>query len=112
MTNLQRLEMEIEGISLTQEHLRVYLAENGLISTNEYLSTSNTNKRSIYKSALSILESIANNPMLMKNYKLDDMTVSAFAENLQSRIDQLERKIRQMQNDDGNGESSYFMLFQ
>lgn len=90
----------------------MYLEENGLKHTDEYIPSSNANKRNIYKSALAILESIANNPMLMKNYKQDDMTVSAFAENIQSRIDQLERKIRQMQNDEGNGESSFFMLFQ
>lgn len=112
MTNLQRLEMEVQGITLTHEQLRMYLEENGIKHTDDYFPSSHTNKRSIYKSALSILESIANNPMLMKNYKQDDMTVSAFAENLQSRIDQLERKIRQMQMDDGKVESSFFMLFQ
>lgn len=44
----------------------------------------------------------------MKNYKQDDISVSQFAENIQSRIDQLERKIRTMKTDD---ETNFFMLF-
>ena len=48
----------------------------------------------ILKSALSILESVANQPALMKDYKQDDISISQFHENLQNRIDQLEIKIR------------------
>jgi hypothetical protein len=102
--------MEIKGIDLTPDEIEIYLAENELDSTVDYVHTSNTNKRNILKAALAILESISNQPDLMKNYKQDDISVSQFHENLQNRIDQLERKIRQMAADDTN-DSSFFMLF-
>ncbi|KYD26205.1 hypothetical protein [Geobacillus sp. B4113_201601] len=108
MTNLQRLMLEIKGIELDQNELIVYLEENCLKAHDEYVPSSATNKRNIYKTALSILESIANNPKLMKSYKLDDMTISDFHENLLARIDQLERKIRSMKDDE---QEQVFMLF-
>lgn len=110
MNNLQRLQMEIKGIDLSQQELIVYLQEVGLNPTNEYNPQSNSNKRAIYKCALSILESIANNPTLMRAIKIDDMTVSDFHENLINRIDQLERKIRTMPSDDNNN-GNVFLLF-
>ncbi|ASA96507.1 hypothetical protein [Anoxybacillus flavithermus] len=111
MTNLQRLMLEIKGIDLDQNELIVYIKENGLKAHDEYVPSSATNKRNIYKTALSILESIANNPSLMRSYKLDDMTVTDFHENLLSRIDQLERKIRSMKTDEENQQGNVFMLF-
>ncbi|WP_117017568.1 hypothetical protein [Aeribacillus pallidus] len=111
MTNLQRLLLETKGIDLDQNELIVYLEENGLQPFDEYNPQSATNKRNIYKTALSILESIANNPSLMKAYKLDDMTVTDFHENLLNRIDQLERKIRSMKTDEQEQTGNVFMLF-
>lgn len=110
MTNLQRLEIEIKGINMFQEESSIYLLESDLAPHTEYDAISATNKRNIYRAALSILESIANNPSTMKNYKQDDMTVWDFSENLQSRIDQLERKIRMMKTDE-QSDGNYFMLF-
>lgn len=109
MTNIQRIQIEVQDINLSQEELTVYLQENELQPHDEYNPKSATNKRNIYRTALSILESIANNPSLMKAYKQDDISVFQFAENIQGRIDQLERKIRTMKTDDQN--SNYFMLF-
>ncbi|MGG3892457.1 hypothetical protein [Geobacillus stearothermophilus] len=111
MTNLQRLMLETKGIDLDQNELAVYLEENGLKAHDEYNPASATNKRNIYKTALSILESIANNVQLMKNYKHEDMTVTDFHENLLNRIDQLERKIRSMKTDEENQQGNVFMLF-
>lgn len=111
MNNLQRLKMEV-SISLEQDKLTVYLQESGLQPFDEYNPQSATNKKKIYESALSILESIANNPANMKSYKLDDMTISDFHENLMNRIDQLERKIRNLKTDEQlQNESNFFMLF-
>ncbi|MDD2192637.1 MAG: hypothetical protein PHO12_08895 [Bacteroidales bacterium] len=100
MTNLERLKMEISDISYTDEQLSVFLLENGLIDDAEYNPASNTNKKNILKTALSILEAIANNPQLMKSYKTEDITITEFSQNLQSRIDQLERKIRMLPDDE------------
>jgi hypothetical protein len=111
MTNLQRLFLEIKGIDLDQNELEVYLAENELNPNDEYNPASATNKRNIYKTALSILESIANNPKLMKVYKLDDMTVADFHTNLMNRIDSLEKKIRSMKTDEQEQQGNVFMLF-
>lgn len=113
MTNNDRLLMEIKGIDLTPDEIEIYLAENELVPTVEYIPTSNTNKRNILKSALAILESVANQPDLMKNYKQDDISVSQFHENLEKRIDALTYKIRQIPEDaqtyaDG---ASFFMMF-
>lgn len=113
MINSDRLLMEIKGIDLTPDELNIYLEENLLVPTVEYIPTSNTNKRNILKAALSILESVANQPDLMRNYKQDDISVSQFHENLEKRIDTLTYKIRQIPDDaltyqDG---ASFFMLF-
>lgn len=112
MNNLQRLELEVQGIELSQDEIQVYLAENGMKHYGEYNPESNKSKRAIYSTALSILESVANQPNLMKDYKQDDMSISAFHENLMARIDQLEKKVRQMPIDDTRTDSNFFMLFQ
>ena len=67
MTNLQRLMLETRGIDLDQNELAVYLEENGLKAHDEYNPSSATSNRNIYKTALSILESIANNPSLKRS---------------------------------------------
>lgn len=110
MTNLQRLLLEIKSINLQQDELSIYLQENGLNPHDEYQANSLSAKRNIYRTALSILQSIANNPQNLKNYRVDDMTISDFADNIQSRIDQLDRKIRTMPIDE-LADSNYFMLF-
>ena len=112
MNNLQRLELETKGIQLSQSELTIYLKENDLQPFDEYNPQSATNKKMIYQSALSILESIANNPVNLKSYRLDDMTVSDFADSLMARIDQLDRKIRLLKTDEQiQNESNFFMLF-
>lgn len=112
MTNLERLKIEIEGLNIEDDKLIVYLMENDLTDTDEYNPHSKSNLKSIYKTAVSILESIANNPQAMKNYKTDDITVTHFHTNLMNRIDYLNRKIRMMPddndfNDDGGATVTY-----
>jgi len=87
MTNLERLKIEIKGICYPDNEISVYLQENGLDPNAEYIPSSNANKKAIYLTALSLLESLANQPQLMKAYKMDDMTISDFTESIQSRID-------------------------
>lgn len=110
INNRERLFLEIQGIELSPEEGLIHLEESGLDPDAEYNPSSPTSKRGILKTALSMLEALANNPTLMRTYKADDMTITDFATNLQNRIDQLERKIRQMSIND-NGDSSFFMLF-
>ncbi|MGB9680285.1 MAG: hypothetical protein ACPL3A_09920 [Thermoanaerobacteraceae bacterium] len=100
MTNLERLKLEIKGIDYSDDELTVYLLENGLNSTDIYDPQNKINHKNILKTALAILESVANNPQLMKTYKTDDITIMQFSENLQNRIDALEKKIRQISIDD------------
>ena len=114
MTNQERLLMEIKGITLTTDEIAVYLQENGLDPNTQYDASNKATTRMIYETALSILESIANQPQLMKNYTSDDQTVSQFHENLTARIDQLEDKIRKMKIEEdkaANQNGSFFMLF-
>lgn len=112
MTNIERLQLETKGITLTPDDLSVYLAEEGITDPNkEYDASSNTAKRKIYSAALAILNSVANNPTLMRSYKQDDVTVSDFADSLQNRIDQLERKIRTMTINESKHGNNTFMLF-
>lgn len=112
MNNIQRLELETKGIKLEQSELSIYLQEADLEPFTDYLPQSATNKKNINSGALSALESIANNPNHLKAYKMDDTTVSDFADSLMARIDQLERKIRTIKTDDQiKNESSFFMLF-
>lgn len=100
MENLERLKMEIRDINFPDEELQVYLMESDLTFNDEYDPKSNTNKKAIYKTALSILESIANSPQTMKNYKSDDISITHFHTNLERRIDDLRRKIATMVNDE------------
>lgn len=106
MTNLNRLKMEVEGIELDDDKLSIYLQENNLNSIDEYTPTSNINKKNIYCSALAILESIANNPTLMRNYKTEDFSILEFSENLNNRIDALERKVRLMSSNDNDEDNT------
>lgn len=99
MNNLERLKMEIKGIDTPENELIVYLMENDLTHSDEYDATSNSNKKAIYQTALAILESLANNPSMMKNYKTEDISITHFHTNLLSQIDNLNRKIRSMLDD-------------
>ncbi|ALC85573.1 hypothetical protein AM499_06865 [Bacillus sp. FJAT-22090] len=110
MNNIQRLQMETKGIELDQQELIFYLQENGLKPHDEYNATSQDNIKAIYQTALSILESVANNPSIMKTIRLDDMTVSDFHDNFQSRFDRLYKTIRQMKTDQSSN-SDIFMLY-
>lgn len=110
MTNEERLKMEIVGIPLEKNEIEIYLLENDLLATNPYDASSGVNKRNIYLSALSILNSIANQPSSMKNYKQDDMSVYDFSKYLQARIEQLENRINSIPLDD-NLPKNYFNLF-
>jgi len=101
MTYLERIKLELQDISFTDTELTVLAQENGINNpTSEYDPSSNTAKRAIYSTVLSVLEAIANNPNLMKNYKNEDISIMDFAESIQNRISQLERKIRLLPSDD------------
>ena len=105
INNLDRLKMEIKGINTPDQELTIYLLENDLTDTDTYDPKSNTNKRNILKTALSILESIANDVSTMKNYKTEDISITHFHTNLTNRIDDLRRKINTMENDDLTSEN-------
>jgi len=113
ITNLERLKMEISDITFADYQLDVFLLENGLEPDEKYDPKSNTNKRNILKTALSVLEALANNPQLMKSYKTEDISVMEFSQNIQSRIDQLERKIRLLPDDENiyNDGASFVYIF-
>ncbi|BCC07183.1 TPA: glutathionylspermidine synthase [Bacillus cereus] len=110
MENIERLQMEIGGIELPYEELLVFMEEEGINGDDIYNASSRANKKAIYASAWSVLNSIANQPHLMRNYKQDDMTIMDFSKYLQKRIDQLEKKIRQMPSEDSTP-SNFFNLF-
>lgn len=112
MNNLQRLQLEVKGVELNQNEFVIYLRENDLEPFDTYKPHSSTSQKLIYQSALSVLESVANNTELMRNIKHDDMSITQFHENLMARIDQLERKIRGLKTDEQiESESNFFMLF-
>jgi hypothetical protein len=113
MTNKDRLLEEVKNITLSNEIISIYLLESGLNGDSDYDPTSKSNLKQIYKTTVAILESIANDPASMKDYKQDDISVSAFHENLQSRIEYLNRKIRQLPDDNDvyNDGGSVIYLF-
>lgn len=110
MTNLERLKLEVEGIDFPDEKLSIYLQESDLQPQEEYNPASNSNKRKIYETAVSALNALANNPTLLKDYKLNDTTISNFSKNLQNRIEQLNNQIRTMASTDDEP-SNFFNLF-
>ncbi len=114
MNNLSRLKMETANSSIPDEQLSIYLLENSIDPVAEYIPTDKANQIAIYSCALSVLESLANDAQLLKNYKQDDITVSEFAENIQSRIDQLTTRIRIMKAEklkEDQPQTNTFMLF-
>lgn len=86
--------METKGIKLTQQELIIYLKENGLDPHAPYEADNRNSQKAVYSTALSILESLANNPENFKNIKMDDMSVDSFSESIHRRINYLTRKIR------------------
>ena len=113
MNNLERLQMEVKGIDFEVDELIVYLMENDLTHNDEYDPTSNTNKKAIYQTAVNVLESLANNPQMMKNYKTEDLSITHFHTNLLNQIDNLNRKIRNMANDDmvSDNDATFVWMF-
>lgn len=113
MTNIERLKMEIRDVNIPEDEMIVYLMENDLTFNDEYNPQSNSNKKAIYKTALSILESIANSPQTMKNYKTDDISITHFHTNLENRIDNLRKKINTMVNDElvSENDASFVYIF-
>ena len=101
MTYLDRIKLELQDITFNDAELTILAQENGIANPDlDYDPSSNTAKRAIYSTVLSVLEAIANNPNLMKNYKNEDISIMDFAESIQNRIAQLERKIRLLPADD------------
>lgn len=101
MNNIERLKMELRGYdNIPDNELIIYLMENDLTDTDEYNTKSKTNLKQIYQTALSVLESIANDPNMMKNYKTEDISITHFHTNLMNRIDDLRRKINGMVTDE------------
>ncbi|MTT32712.1 hypothetical protein GMB86_11910 [Terrilactibacillus sp. BCM23-1] len=111
MNYIQRLKLELQSITLDDTTLTIYLQENNIQSPElDYNPSLFTDKLAILQTTLAILESIANDPQLMKNYTEEGTTVQGFADALRKRIDQLESKIRTLLiNNDTN--NSTFMLF-
>ncbi|MBZ4664474.1 MAG: hypothetical protein JG776_2192, partial [Caloramator sp.] len=86
MTYLERIKLELQDITFTDNELSILAQENGITNPSaDYDPTSNTAKRAIYSTVLSVLEAIANNPNLMKNYKNEDISIMDFAESIQNR---------------------------
>lgn len=101
INNLTRLKMELRGFSnIPDNELEVYLMEADLNDNDIYDPASKSNLKKIYQTALSVLESIANNPETMKNYKMEDISITHMHTNISNRIDHLNRKIRMMPSDD------------
>lgn len=109
MTNLQRFNIELGDMAekINDDIKQVYLMESDLDFNSEYVKE---NKVNIYQATLSFLNSLANNPRMMKSYKTDDFTISSFAESIQNRIEQLEQSIRKMKIEQKN-KSDFFILF-
>jgi toxin secretion/phage lysis holin len=108
ITYLQRIEMETKGIQLTQQELIIYLQENGLNPHDPYQADNANSQKAVYSTALSILESLANNPENFKLIKMKNMKVSQFSENLQRRINHLTCKVRRFKT---KKDTDTFMLF-
>lgn len=107
MNYIERVRMELQGINADTETLTVYLLENGIL--DPLVEYEATEKRSILKTVVNVLESMANDPNLMKNYKLDDASVTQFHRNLTNRIETLKREISNMDMENSNRQWS--MLF-
>lgn len=123
MTNFERLSIEVEidypknateeQIAFWEEKMETYLKENELNAGDTYNPESKTNKKNILKTALSILESLANNRHIMQTSETNDFKFHEYYENLQNRIDALERKIRLLPDDENvyQDGSSFVYLF-
>lgn len=113
MNYIDRTKLELQNITLTDDEITIRLQESGISDpSTDYNPSFNTDKKAIYTTVLSILESIANDPQQMRTIREEDQSISDVSANLQNRIDQLNRKIRMMDSsDDENNDSSFFSLF-
>lgn len=115
MTNLERLKLEITGITVTDAELSIRLLENSLTDITVYDPESKSNQKAILKTALSVLEAAANNVEKFNSYESDGLKVnnSSFVDQIQLRINSLERKIRLLPDDDAvyqDGASFQYMF--
>lgn len=110
-TNLQRFEMTIKSQLLlnmiTPVEKEVYLSEQGLSQYTEYDNTPESLNK-IEKACLQALEDIANNPDLMKDYKVDSEAYSNFHTNLRKRVDQLRKRVNSFSPNSGSGAGVFF----
>ncbi|WP_052947651.1 hypothetical protein [Aneurinibacillus tyrosinisolvens] len=113
-TIFERFEMTIKSKPifnmLTGIEIDIYLEEQGLKSEDTYDNAAATLNK-IEKAALQALEDIANNPDLMKDYKVDTESYSNFHTNLRKRIDQLRNRVNSFSINKNTGNSSSFLFY-
>lgn len=95
MTNLDRLKLELANKDyFTDEEYTVLLDENGLDSKGDYKKESN--QLSLLQTVLAVLEALSNNIELYMKVQTEFTTISSAYENLNMRIDVLNKKIAEL----------------
>ena len=97
MNNLNRLKLALSNKKyFTDEEYTVFLSENDLVATEEYVKANEIN---LYKTVLTILESLANDTDLMRKIDIQDITTTGQASQyLENRIKEVKNKIFDLQN--------------
>ena len=97
MTNLQRLKLALNNKKyFTDEEYTVFLIENDLVATDTY---SKANEINLYKTVLTVLESISNDTDLMRKIDVEGITTTGQASQyLNTRIKEIKNKIFDLQN--------------
>lgn len=97
MNNLSRLKLALSNKKyFTDEEYSVFLSENDLVATDEYTKDNEIN---LYKTVLTILESLSNDTDLMRKIDVQDITTTGQAyQYLSARIKEVKNKIFDLQN--------------
>jgi hypothetical protein len=95
MTILERLKLELNNKPyFTDEEYTVFLAENGLTSTDTY--TKATDQSKLLYSVIDVLEAVSNDIDLMRKVDSEFATVSEASKYLEQRIEKIKNRIYQL----------------
>lgn len=97
MTVLNRLKLELSNKSyFTDEEYTVFLAENNLSATDEYIK--DTMQKQLLLTALDILEAVSNDVDIMRKVETEFTTLSDAYSRLEKRIQRLRDRIAAIPN--------------
>lgn len=110
VTTLDRLKIELNNKAYyTDDVFSVYLSENNLSPTDTYNKT--TMQKQLLQTVYDILQSLSNNIDLFRSVVTEFTTTSQAYSYLQKRLEDIERKILSIPDNQGARESQFNFMY-